>query len=63
MALNFLTAIYAWTTCFTVTIGVSLAIRQQKSVDDILLARESLKALLRGDPRRWSWSHCGSSPG
>ena len=35
MAQNFWTAIWAWSTCFVVTIVVSLATRQQKSDDDL----------------------------
>jgi SSS family solute:Na+ symporter len=35
MAQNFWTAIYAWTTCFVVTIAISLATRRTKSDDDL----------------------------
>lgn len=35
MAQNFWTAIYAWTTCFLVTIVISLLTRQQKSEEDL----------------------------
>jgi SSS family solute:Na+ symporter len=35
MALSFWTAIYAWTTCCAVTIGVSAVTRQQKSADEL----------------------------
>jgi SSS family solute:Na+ symporter len=35
MAQNFWTAIVAWTTCFAVTILVSLATRQKKSVEEL----------------------------
>jgi SSS family solute:Na+ symporter len=35
MAQNFWTAIYAWTTCFLVTILISLATRQTKTVEDL----------------------------
>ena len=35
MAQNFWTAIFAWTTCFVVTIVISLLTRQQKSKEDL----------------------------
>jgi len=35
MAQNFWTAIWAWTTCFLVTIVVSLATKSAKSDDDL----------------------------
>ncbi len=35
MAQNFWTAIFAWTTCFVVTIVISLCTRQQKSPEDL----------------------------
>jgi SSS family solute:Na+ symporter len=35
MALNFWTAIYAWTTCFAVMVVVSLVTRQHKSDEDL----------------------------
>lgn len=35
MAQNFWTAIFAWTTCFVLTIVISLATRRQKSDDDL----------------------------
>jgi solute:Na+ symporter, SSS family len=35
MAQNFWTAIYAWTTCFLLTIVISLATRQKKSEEDL----------------------------
>jgi solute:Na+ symporter, SSS family len=35
MAQNFWTAIFAWTTCFLMTIIVSLLTRQGKSEDDL----------------------------
>jgi SSS family solute:Na+ symporter len=35
MALNFWTAIYAWTTCFVVTIVVSLVTPEKKSAEDL----------------------------
>jgi SSS family solute:Na+ symporter len=51
MALSFWTAIWAWNTCFAVTIGVSAITRQQKSLDELRGLVYSLTPRIRDDSR------------
>ncbi|MGQ9574163.1 MAG: sodium:solute symporter family protein [Thermoguttaceae bacterium] len=54
MAQNFWTAIFAWTVCFLVTVGVSLVTRQQKSDDQMRGLVYSLTPRIAED-RRVPW--------
>jgi len=51
MALSFWTAIYAWTTCFAVTIGVSVVTRQRKSAEELRGLVYSLTPKIREEGR------------
>jgi SSS family solute:Na+ symporter len=53
MAQNFWTAIIAWTTCFVMTVVISLATRRNKSDDDLRGLVYSLTPRLRDDEIPW----------
>jgi SSS family solute:Na+ symporter len=53
MAQNFWMAIYAWTTCFVVTIIVSLATQRNKSDDDLRGLVYSLTPRVKEEGLRW----------
>jgi SSS family solute:Na+ symporter len=53
MAQNFWTAIFAWSTCFFVTILVSLITRQQKSDAELTGLVSSLTERITEDETAW----------
>jgi SSS family solute:Na+ symporter len=53
MAQNFWTAIYAWTTCFVVTVVISLVTRRTKSDEDLKGLVYALTPRLRDHDLPW----------
>jgi SSS family solute:Na+ symporter len=53
MAQNFWTAIFAWTTCFVVTIIISLATRRTRTDEDLKGLVYSLTPRTQDDSKRW----------
>jgi SSS family solute:Na+ symporter len=53
MAQNFWTAIFAWTTCFVVTIVISLATRQKRADNELRGLVYSLTPRIREEGLRW----------
>jgi len=53
MAQNFWTAIFAWTTCFVVTIVISLVTRRVQTDEDLKGLVYSLTPRVRDDSRNW----------